>query len=238
MIAGVYRHKWFGPEIVLAYSGREYERCDFTLFLKALSISPSQLCLVKQIHGNGVFKITSLSQRTGSVEADAMVTDQKGIALGILTADCLPVFFYEPSRNVIAIAHGGWKGLRHGIIQHTVSFMVEEYSIKKCNLMVGLGPCIRSCCYEVGEEFSRYFPGAYSKKPKNEKGFVDLVKVMHEYLEQTGVRKDNVFDSGICTSCERKKFFSARADNGTQNRILSLIMIDSQHMRVHEFDEL
>lgn len=108
------------------------------------------LVTLKQVHGNKVVHITESSKN--NQKADGLVTKVKGIALGILTADCGPVLFYDPHAKVIGACHAGWRGAKAGILQETIKSMVEIGAQKSC-IYASLGPTIQQSDYEVGPEF-------------------------------------------------------------------------------------
>ena len=91
-------------------------------------------------------------------DADAFITDEKNLPIAIRTADCVPVFIFDPIRRVIGLAHAGWRGTYKEIASKTVQRMQEKYASQPSDLKVVLGPCIRECCYKVNEEFRDYFP--------------------------------------------------------------------------------
>ena len=117
-------------------------------------VPPLALVGVHQYHSADVAVIDAPT--TERPKADAMVTNQKGIALGILTADCQPVLFADPVAGVIGAAHAGWKGALGGVLSNTVAAM-EQLGAKRDNISAAIGPCISQAAYEVGPEFFEDF---------------------------------------------------------------------------------
>jgi len=117
-------------------------------------VPPIALVGVHQYHSADVAVIDAPT--TERPKADAMVTNQKGIALGILTADCQPVLFADPVAGVIGAAHAGWKGALGGVLSNTVAAM-EQLGAKRDNISAAIGPCISQAAYEVGPEFFEDF---------------------------------------------------------------------------------
>lgn len=129
---------------------------------------PFPLITLKQIHGMRVFHVTEpwikenapsyaedswvLSDQDGKAQGDGLVTNLKGIALGIFTADCGPVLFYDPSSHIIGACHAGWRGAKAGVIQGTLATM-ENLGAKRSHIYATLGPTIQQHDYEVGPEF-------------------------------------------------------------------------------------
>ena len=155
--------------------------------------------------------------------ADAIITNIPGPVLGILTADCVPAFFWDPVKKAAGLAHAGWRGLTAGILEKMILKMLETFDSNPRDIQVAFGPFIRTCCYEVGKEFAEIFPRFYvSSSP--EKGRMDLAAAGRERIFKEGIRRENFQDLEICTLCRRDAFFSARAGDSDE-RILSLIQI-------------
>lgn len=198
-------------------------------FLTRLGIDSSDLVCCQQVHSNHVHYAKKRDRGRGALahaqalgETDALITKQRNLPLAVFTADCLSVFFCSPTTNGIGLAHAGWKGSRGKIVVRTAQLMQEKFKIKPQDLWIGLGPAIRDCCYEVGKEFRTYFKDGLTVK----KGryYLDLIGINKRQLLGLGVREENIFDSGICTSCENNDFFSFRREGAGCGRIISVIM--------------
>lgn len=123
---------------------------NWTQSIESMAGQPLPLVTLKQVHGNKVIKVTEPWE--GEREGDGMVTQAQGIALGILTADCGSVLFYDPKAHVIGACHAGWRGAQAGILQATITVM-EELGATRSNIYATLGPTIQQENYEVGPEF-------------------------------------------------------------------------------------
>lgn len=126
--------------------------------MEAMAGHPLPLVTLKQVHGNTVIHVTEPLNK--EIEGDGLVTCVKGIALGILTADCGPLLFYDSMAGVIGACHAGWKGAKNGIIQATIRAM-EEQGAARSQIYVTLGPTIQQMSYEVGPEFPDFFHEPY-----------------------------------------------------------------------------
>ena len=125
---------------------------------------------MKQVHGKIILKADGnlLPQKNPLVEADAVVTNQKNLPILTRTADCLPVFFHDPVKHCIAVAHAGWKGTQYNIVTETIAKMREFWGTDTKDVKVAFGPAIQKCCYEVGSEFKQIFPqGIVRQKGKD-----------------------------------------------------------------------
>jgi hypothetical protein len=177
----------------------------------------------KQVHGDDILVARGgVGASKGCPDADAYITDEKNLPIAIRTADCVPVFIFDPRRRVIGLAHAGWKGTYKGIAAKTVQRMRAKFASEPSDLKIVLGPSIRECCYQAGEEFRHYFPS--HTKDRGGYLYVDVVGANRDQLLQAGVLKENIFDSGICTYCN-KNYFSFRREGEKAGRMISLMML-------------
>jgi len=181
------------------------------------------LVYIKQVHGLNVIEITKkfLGQYS-LMEADGLITREANVPLTIRTADCLPIFLFDPVQRAIGLVHAGWKGTLQRIVSRTILQMQEKWGTAPADLKVALGPAIRSCCYEVGEEFKKYFPDEIFCK--EDRLHFDLPLANRRQLLQASVRENRIFDCGLCTCCN-PRFFSYRKEGESAGRMLSLMMI-------------
>jgi YfiH family protein len=121
-----------------------------------LGVAGEKLLSCEQIHSPDVVTVTEPWQVDSRPKADAMVTKEKGIALGILTADCAPVLFADTRNGVIGAAHAGWRGAISGVIENTITAM-EKLGANRKSIYAAIGACIWQNSYEVGPEFPAPF---------------------------------------------------------------------------------
>ncbi|ALE03577.1 peptidoglycan editing factor PgeF [Bartonella ancashensis] len=164
--------------------------------------------------------------------ADSLVTTTKGLAIGILTADCGPVLFADSQAGVIGAAHAGWRGSLNGILENTISVM-EEQGAKRSSIIAALGPCIGPCHYEVTGEFydqfvncKSQFQSYFSQIDKKNHFRFNLWSFIIDQLTQEGIKASCL---QLCTYKNEQNFFSYRraihrneADYGRQ---ISAIML-------------
>lgn len=189
-----------------------------------LKIKISNLILPKQVHGDSI--IVADESYLGkshliNEEADAVMTNVPGLAIGVLTADCLPIFIYDKSNKAIAMLHCGWRPLSKGIISKSVKLMSKKFLTDPQSLIVVFGPSIKGCCYEVGKEMRDFFKDGFIKR--NNSLYLDLCEPAKKELLDCGVREKNIFESRICTSCMNDEFFSYRREGVDAGRSLSLL---------------
>jgi YfiH family protein len=199
---------------------------------QAIGIPLDQFTIAKQVHSGTVTVVSEAMTGRGStnqedaVEAtDAMVTNVPGICLIILVADCVPMLFFDPARNVIAAAHAGWRGTLQFIALHTVKAMEKDFGCSPQDILVGMGPSIGPCCYEVGPEVIAQVKAAFSScqeyirhESKDGKGYLDLQKANRDQLVGAGIRRKNIETANHCTSHNAHIFFSYRHQHGETGR--------------------
>ncbi len=215
---------FFDHQVIAASSEREFTRNHFDEFLRQIRIDPGTLRHPKQVHKDEIIVVNSAQPFNPSHEADGIMTDEPGVTIGILTADCIPAFFWDPVQRVAALAHAGWRGLYAEILPKMVRKMIQDFDSRPSTIQVGIGPCIRRCCYEVGDEFHGYFPKYFDKPDPKLKARVDLVAMAKDQLIGEGIILNQIHDSKLCTSCLQDRFFCARRDKSDE-RILSVLQI-------------
>jgi len=198
--------------------------CDF------LNVDPARLAFTNQVHGKEI-RVVGESDFNGGYAprtCDAIMTDQPNITLVSFYADCVPLFFLDPVRKVIALAHAGWRGTLLEIGAETVKRMVFEYGSEPTNIKAGIGPSIGKCCFEVGDEVADAFTEKYEKFVINKgqgKFMVDLWGINVEILS-AAISPKNIELSNICTKCNPNDFFSHRnmgAERGSMASFITLV---------------
>ena len=185
-------------------------RKNLTFVSKKMGIKRSNLILMYQTHSNKVIEVKKNKFRR-KIRSDAIITRDKKIALGVVTADCVPVLLCDAKNEMVGCIHAGWKGALKGIIKNTVSKIRKNNKYGK--IFACIGPCIGRKNYEVGLKFYRKFISKskknklyFSFKNKNKKLF-NLRKFVKDKLEELNVSVDHVNRD---TFKERNNFFSYR----------------------------
>jgi YfiH family protein len=179
----------------------------------ALGVAPGRLLTCYQIHSPQVVVAKTPWTREATPEADAIVTREPGLAVGVLTADCGPLLFADGEAGVIGAAHSGWKGALGGVLEATIAAM-ETLGAKRGRIRASLGPLIRQENYEVGPEFVARFTAAdaanaryFAPSPKAGHAMFDLPSYIAARLERAGVAFE---DLKLCTYADPARFFSYR----------------------------
>jgi YfiH family protein len=195
-----------------------------------LGISLDSMVGCQQVHGTLVAHVTLSDAGRGTrpgapgIEAaDGMVTDMPGLSMLVLSADCPPVFFYDPSRRVIGLAHSGWKGTVGRIAGKVVTAMTEAYGSYPSAIVAVVGPGIGPCCYNVGdnviEAAQDAFPRAWAGdipilERRGGETYFNLRESIRRTLLDAGLSPDNITVEEVCTSHNRHLFYSHRGDKG------------------------
>lgn len=164
-------------------------------------------------------------------ETDGLITDRRGLALVVTAADCVPVYLYDPVRRVIGVAHAGWRGTVAGIAAATARAMASRFGCDPADVHAAIGPSIGPCCYEVDDAVVEPVRRSYGDRadallrPAAREGryMLDLWTANRLDLESAGVR--HVYSSAVCTSCQRERLFSHRAEGGTAGRGAAIIAL-------------
>lgn len=196
----------------------------------ALGVGHDRLLSVNQVHSPDVIHVTGVLD--GRPRADAMVTTTKGVALGILTADCQPVLFCDAKAGVIGAAHAGWRGTRDGVLEATVAAM-ERLGAKREDIAAVIGPTISQTNYEVGPEFYEAFTdddpenARYFANGKGDRMLFDLPAFGLSRLRAAGV--GHAEWTRHCTYADPARFFSFRrtthAGEADYGRLISAICL-------------
>lgn len=123
---------------------------------ETLGVTPENLVTLKQVHSAKAVAVTAPFKDGQTPEADGIVTATRGLAIGVLTADCAPVLFADKKARIIGAAHAGWKGAVGGVMEATIDAM-EKLGAKRENIHAAIGPCIGPLSYEVGADFKKPF---------------------------------------------------------------------------------
>ena len=198
---------------------------------KKMGINQKKLSLMYQTHSNKVIIINKKNKNLKRFNSDALITKIKGVTLGVVTADCVPIILYDIKNQIIGCIHAGWKGAPTGIIENTVKKFKKLDSKNK--IFASVGPCIGKRSYEVDIDFYNKFilkskkNAVYFLKKNNNKKLFNLRKYVNDKLLKLNVKVDNVNHD---TFKEKNSFFSYRRsqklkekDYGRCISIISLI---------------
>jgi hypothetical protein len=235
-------------------SAKNVER-NRALFLAAVGVQADnaawQLRQVKQIHSAIAHNVSSTSPE--AMAGDGLITGTPGLVLAIRTADCVPVLLADVKRKVVGAFHAGWRGTAARIVEKGVGEMRRHFGSEPRDLRAAIGPCIRRCCYQVGNEVRVEFESQFSYADElfeevfdsnaihvrypmlfltarapghSELGpelHLDLIAATKRQLQDAGVPQDHTSVAGECTACHTNRFFSHRAELGNTGRMMAVL---------------
>lgn len=183
---------------------------------ESLNINLRNSVFLEQVHKARIKKITRSDLGKGAYDyknslpaTDAAITELKSTALCLLSADCIPLIFWHPQKDIIGIAHAGWRGLKAGIAFKTAQKISLIYKCSPGGIKVFIGPCIRACCYEVNSDFKQYFPN-YVHKSKDS-FYLDLLKITFSQLSDAGIKGGILLTAHCVQSAISAIFFLSEA---------------------------
>ena len=188
----------------------------------------SQFTLLKQIHSSDVLLASNTSELFVR-QGDALITNHTGHAIGVLTADCLPIIFFDEKVGAIGVAHAGWRGSVAGIAVKTVKAMCSNFGCRPEDIKAFFGPAAGVRCYEVSKDFEKYL-GEYKKESffiREEKYFFDNSKLNFLQLRQAGVQ-DICLKHNSCTICNHA-YHSYRRSGKRAGRQLTAAVLSTQY---------
>jgi polyphenol oxidase len=166
----------------------------------AIGIGDWPLFTAQQIHGNKIVVVDSCSRGPVGCEfprCDGIITNQRGLVLGVYVADCCAVYIVDPKTPAIGLVHSGRKGTELGVVTNAIKQMIDRFGSDPANMIVQLSPCIRPPHYEV--DFAA------------------------EIIRQCALGVKEIHDSGVCTACDLDRYYSYRSEKGKTGRMLALI---------------
>lgn len=210
---------------------------NFLKVFEIMSTSEKDVVFSNQVHGTNIQIVDDEISTDNAYKSrlkdgvDGLVTNVKNITLATFYADCVPIFFLDKEKQVVGLVHAGWRGTVKGIACKMVDILVEKFNSQPKDILVGIGPSIGQCCFEVGEEVFKEFKKAYTDIIDNitqkisDKYYIDLWKTNKLILEKKGILPSNISISGLCTSCNTDLFFSYRKEKGKTGRMAALIKL-------------
>lgn len=187
-------------------------------------------CVTKENCGVGIYKPRDMQS------VDALVTNEQGVTLVTYYADCTPLFFVDTKKQVIALAHAGWRGTVGRIGGEVIKTMHDNYGCDPKDIKCAIGPAISKCCYEVDEDCCKHFKVLTDLErerfifPKeNGKYMIDLLETNRQVLVHAGVPQENITLSDVCTRCNSELLWSHRATGGKRGGMAAMMAINRHH---------
>ncbi len=212
-------------------------RENFERFCGAIGVQAENVVVSAQEHHINLYNATAadrgrgVTREKGYADIDGLLTDEPDVVLCTQYADCVPLFFLDPVHRVVATSHAGWKGTAARIGAATVERMEADYGCRREDILVGIGPSIGFCCFEVDAPVWDVFAGMEEWAPicgrddRNGKFHIDLWEVNRRILLAAGVREDNITVTDLCTHCHPDVFWSHRATGGRRGNLGGFISL-------------
>lgn len=196
---------------------------------KQSEVVPIRLVTAQQVHGTEVLFVhgTEKEEHKGF---DILMTDKKGVAVGVKTADCLPILIVEPMRGLVAAVHAGWRGTAARVVEKAIQKLILLGGHPE-NLAVSLGPCIGGLCYEVEKDVVGKFQKEFSdwpeffKRKSEMKWLLNLAEANRRQLLLMGVKPERIDRIDLCTHCRPDLFHSYRRDGQKAGRMVNFIQL-------------
>lgn len=198
----------------------------------ARSVGADQIVFLQQEHTDQGLYITHQDDKNYLFDqiGDYIMTQKKSCAIGVVTADCLPIIIYDPCTETVSIVHAGWKGLANKIIQKVFQRMVDEFFVQPCNVELYLGPGAQGCCYEVQQdfveqfiEFQDYFDLIFIQK--DDTIYFDSAAFIRLIARNLGINEEKIYTKyNLCTICNIL-FCSYRREKEKARRQISMVCL-------------
>lgn len=196
---------------------------NFRRFAEAVGFCYENTCFANQVHGILIHNAKNQDKGARHQGIDGFVTNTPGVALITFHADCVPLFFVDPIKKVIALSHAGWRGTADGIAGETIKTMVGLYHCKPEDILAGIGPSIGPDAFEVDLPVAELFPEQYVTQNK-QKYHVNLWEVNRHILLEHGLLPNKIEVAGICTKSNPGLFFSHR-EMGSRRGSMAAVMV-------------
>ena len=205
---------------------------NLKIVCRKIKCSPKNLILLNQIHSNKYYFLNKKNKIKKKFKGDALITNLNNVAIGVLTADCVPILIYDKKLKIISAIHAGWRGIYKQVVYKVINFFIKK-GTDVSNLIVSIGPCITQKNYEVKKDFVTKFMKkdkkslVFFKKVKN-KTYFSLNKYILYQLKKLGIKNTEIINKD--TFDTNNNFFSARRSiikkEIDYGRNISVIMIN------------
>lgn len=189
-----------------------------TSFIKKTNLSNKNVVFMNQTHSDTVV----VANEAKVYDCDAFITDKQNIALAVMVADCIPIFYYDPVNEAYAAIHAGRVGTFKHIGLKTLQLMHKEYGTEAKDLIVYIGPSIGKCCYEVSKEMADIVKRSFGKEFVTNRN-IDLKAINKNTLIDEGVVHENIIVDKTCTKCYSEQFYSYRQEKERSGRFIGII---------------
>ncbi len=185
------------------------------LFLKDNKLVNKIIVSAGLVHKNKVVIVDDIKENRVISNCDALITNQSKYLLTITVADCLPIYFFDQRKKVVALVHAGWRGVVSKITAEVINVFKSHYGSNLNDIEIFIGPHIKDCHFEVKADVCKQFESS-DCATRDKKTYVNLSNVVKNQLLRLNIKNDNISISDECTYCLKDKYFSYRRDNPKQ----------------------
>ena len=199
----------------------------------AIGVRPEDKTYTHQTHTTNVAVVRAEDRGRRFLETDGMVTNVPGICLVTFYADCVPLFLVDPVKKAIGLSHSGWRGTVGKMGKVTVQALMREYGSRPEDIVAAIGPSICQDCYEVSEDVIDRFRDSFNEavwpklfyRKENGKYQLDLWRANEEVFLETGIRRENLAVTNLCTHCNQEVLFSHRATGEKRGNLSAFLAL-------------
>lgn len=205
---------------------------------RLFNVDIDRIVTCQQVHGTNIVAVTEGDAGVGAFSydeafpaTDGIITNRPGLLLATFYADCVPIFILDPVKKVVGSIHAGWKGTVAGIGAAALETMTSEYGSDPADCLIGIGPSIGPCCYEVDnpviDELRGKFTWWQDVICESETGLrhLNLWETNRRIMREAGVPENNIDMADVCTCCSQDILFSYRGGQGTTGRMGAFVML-------------
>lgn len=208
---------------------------NIEIMAEKLNINVYDIVETNQTHTNVVKYVTEEYKGKAFSESpfkgvDGIYTDKKNLVLMSFHADCTSVFFYDPVKKVIGLAHAGWRGTLLNIVGNMVKAFVNDFNSDPKDIITAIGPSLGPCCFEVDKDVADLFLSESDEfrnfmEVKGLKYHFNLWEINKYLLKKEGIKEENIEMSNLCTKCNNDLFFSHRGQGVKRGLLAGLLMM-------------
>lgn len=208
---------------------------NFRRMGEALGVTLGSMVICHYAHGTRAERVKKEHRGMGILrpnqlpECDGIVTGDKDVTAVSLHADCNALFFADVKGRAVGVCHAGWRGTLGGMTRSMINKLKEEFGVLPEEVLVGIGPAIGPCCFEVQDDVAQPFVDAFGSEIRiwrDGRQYLDLWLALGIQLMEEGVPPENVTFAELCTHCHPELFYSHRRDRGKTGAMGSFISLD------------
>lgn len=199
-----------------------------TILMSYLHSDKKNYCSATQVHSDSIIQIDKNNMYDKELICDGLITNNLDPVLNIFVADCVPIVIYDKKNKVGGLCHCGWKGTIKKLLLKMIKQMENDFNSNTNDILIGIGPSIGSCCYNVSKDlYFKFLPIGNEGYVKNDKYYLDLKEINKNQALEYGILEENLEIMKYCTSCSNDMFYSYRKEGEPSGRFSCYLKITS-----------